>query len=380
MPQQQLASWLALYHMPGLSTLQLCKLCEHFGSPAGVLKADPAQLAALSIDRKSLAAIRYQQTKGCLPESVRVQVDYDLAWLAAAPARFILSPDSEHYPPLLNQIADAPPVLYGEGSLSVLSSPMLAMVGTRKPSSAGRRLARRFSRALGEAGMTICSGLALGIDGESHQGAMDGGGRTVAVLGSGLERLYPARNKNLLGAMLAGGGAVVSEFPLRAEPLPWRFPQRNRIVTGLSLGVLVVEAAKRSGSLISARCAIEQGREVFTLPGSPDNPQARGCHALIREGALLVERPEDIIAELGHFSDRYHPEKQEDATPAQRLSALEQRIMAAVGYDQSSITCLQSETGLDVGTLTSSLSALELKGCLVRDGAAFVRTVSSDDA
>lgn len=384
MSQQQLASWLALYHLPTLPTTWLRTLCTHFGSAAAVLSADTTQLSALSVDREAVSAIRFHQQCGRFPEALGARIEYDLDWLAADGDRFILTPDHDEYPLLLREIADAPPVLYGEGCRAVLTSPMLAMVGTRKPSSTGRRLARRFSRALGQAGMTICSGLALGIDRESHLGALQGGGRTVAVLGSGLERIYPSRNRALLADMLSAEGAVISEFPLTAEPLPWRFPQRNRIVTGLSLGVLVVEAARRSGSLISARCATEQGREVFTVPGTPDNPQARGCHALLRDGAILVETAEDIMAELGHFSGRYSTgeENPQQLTlpPAVELDEMEQRVLSAAGFDRFTLTSLQAETGLDVRTLTATLSALEIKGCLVRDGVAFLRAVSGDDA
>jgi DNA processing protein len=202
------------------------------------------------------------------------------------------------YPPLLREIPQAPPVLFVHGDPDCLRVPQLAMVGTRNPTPSGRETARQFAAHLAGAGMIITSGLALGIDAAAHQGALAGGGRTIAVMGTSLDRVYPAKHRDLARA-IAERGALVSELPTGTPALAENFPRRNRLISGLALGVLVVEAALQSGSLITARLALDQGREVFAIPGSIHNPLAKGCHALIRQGAKLVETANDIVEELG---------------------------------------------------------------------------------
>lgn len=206
--------------------------------------------------------------------------------------------DDPGYPALLAEVADAPPLLYVEGAPETLERPQLAMVGSRRASPAGLGTAWSFARSLAQGGFAITSGLALGIDGAAHEGALEVGGATVAVLGTGLRRLYPRRHEALARRIVEGGGALVSELPLDSPPLPANFPRRNRIISGLSLGVLVVEASPASGSLITARLAAEQGREVYAIPGSIHHPGARGCHQLIRDGALLVESVGHVLEAL----------------------------------------------------------------------------------
>jgi len=206
--------------------------------------------------------------------------------------------DQPDYPALLAEISDAPPLLFVAGDPGILDKPQLAMVGSRRASRPGMDTAAAFSRSLAGAGFVITSGLALGIDAAAHQGALDVGGQTVGVLGTGLEKFYPQRNRRLADAMIASGSAVLSEFPLDAGPTASNFPRRNRIISGLSLGVLVVEASVASGSLITARLAAEQGREVYAIPGSIHHPGAKGCHQLIRDGAMLVETIEHILEAL----------------------------------------------------------------------------------
>ena len=231
-----------------------------------------------------------------LPEADRCGVDEDLERLAALGAKVIGAADPE-MPPPLRAIPDPPAVLFVRGELAALSAFQIAIVGSRRATRAGGRIAHRLAGELAGRGLVVTSGLAQGIDAEAHRGALEAGGRTVAVLGSSLDRIYPASHRRL-AERIADQGALVSEFPFGTSPVPWNFPWRNRIISGLSLGVLVVEAAERSGSLITARLGAEQGREVFAVPGSILNPLAAGCHRLLRDGAKLVERAEDVVEEL----------------------------------------------------------------------------------
>ena len=230
------------------------------------------------------------------PERPGHRADRDLACLHALGALVIGAHDPE-MPLRLKAIPDAPAVLFVRGDPGVLSAPQVAVVGSRRATPAGARIARRLAAELASRGVVVTSGLAQGIDAEAHLGALDAGGRTIAVLGSSLDRVYPAGHRSL-AERIAEQGALVSEFPFDTRPMPWNFPWRNRIISGLSLGVLVVEAADRSGSLVTARLAADQGRDVFAVPGSILNPLAAGCHRLLRDGAKLVERVEDVLEEL----------------------------------------------------------------------------------
>lgn len=222
-----------------------------------------------------------------------------LAWCKAAPGRVLLHPNHPKWPSLLAELTDPPPVLWAWGNLDSLSMPVVAIVGSRHPSDVGRRYAHHFARALAAAGSCIVSGMALGIDAQAHEGALAASGATVAVLGSGLDCPYPRQHRDLMRRIIGGGGLVLSEHPPTTNARAAFFPRRNRIITGMSKGVIVVEAAMRSGSLISARLALEQNRDVFALPGAPDAPASEGCHQLIRQGATLVTRPEHVMEELG---------------------------------------------------------------------------------
>jgi DNA processing protein len=264
-------------------------LMEAFGSASKAISAPASAWRALGLPATCAEARR-------APE-VRDGAAHALAWLDG-PAQHLLMWDQPEYPALLAQISDPPPLLFVAGDPSILEKPQLAMVGSRRASRPGMDTAAAFSRILAGAGFVITSGLALGIDAAAHQAALDVGGLTVGVLGTGLENFYPQRNRRLAEAMIAQGSAVVSEFPLDAAPHASNFPRRNRIISGLSLGVLVVEASVASGSLITARLAAEQGREVYAIPGSIHHPGARGCHQLIRDGAALVETVEHILEAL----------------------------------------------------------------------------------
>jgi DNA processing protein len=288
-------------------------------------------------------------------------IDEELEWAQQAGNRILALQDAD-FPKLLRELNDSPPVLYVRGDCEVLATLQLAMVGSRKPTGAGRRTAFEFARYLAACGLTITSGLALGIDTASHAGALRDGGLTVAVMGSGHRHVYPRENA-ALAEEIAGTGALVSELPLHAPPRKEHFPQRNRLLSGLSAGVLVVEAATRSGSLITARLANEQGREVFAVPGSIHSPQSRGCNALIRNGAKLVETAEHILEELAPFAAA----ARESAAPRSEsggngLQGDYQALLDAVDFAPTAVDTLVESTGRSVAEVSSMLLILELQG------------------
>lgn len=288
-PPAELEARLRLHRLPELGPKRFMTLMKAFGSASNAISAPASAWRALGLPAQCAEARR-------APE-IRDGAAHALAWLDG-PAHYLLMWDQPDYPALLAQINDAPPLLFVAGDTSILEKPQLAMVGSRRASRPGMDTAAAFSRSLAGAGFVITSGLALGIDAAAHQAALDVGGQTIGVLGTGLENFYPQRNRRLAEAMIAQGSAVLSEFPLDAPPHASNFPRRNRIISGLSLGVLVVEASVASGSLITARLAAEQGREVYAIPGSIHHPGARGCHQLIRDGAALVETVEHILEAL----------------------------------------------------------------------------------
>ncbi|HEX2139035.1 MAG TPA: DNA-processing protein DprA [Woeseiaceae bacterium] len=288
------------------------------------------------------------------------------AWLAA-PGNHIVEPGSPDYPELLHQIGDPPARLYVRGNLEALGLPSLAIVGSRNPTRGGMRNAYEFAKHLGASGFCIVSGLAEGIDSAAHEGALAADVPTVAWLGHGIDTIYPAVNRGLAERITARG-ALVSEFPLGSGPRRHHFPARNRLISGTSLGVLVVEAARRSGSLITARLAAEQGREVFAIPGSIHNALSRGCHQLIREGAKLVESADDIVGEIGPLAGHLMQNTQ-TATPSETTAStlLTQdpdyaSLLEALGHDPRSTDELAAESGLTIGQVSSMLLILELEG------------------
>ncbi|GAB4350631.1 MAG: DNA-processing protein DprA [Immundisolibacter sp.] len=265
--------------------------------------------------------------------------------------------DQPGYPSRLAQIADPPPVLLMQGEASVLDAPQIAIVGSRNATPAGRDIAYELAAALAEAGLSVTSGLAEGIDAAAHRGALAAGGGTLAVLGTGPDRVYPRQHKELAHAISAGG-LLISEQPVGTPPRPFNFPRRNRIISGLSLGVLVVEAGPRSGSLITARLAADQGREVFAVPGGIHNPLARGCHALIREGAKLVESVTDILEELPAVPSGQMAAK---AAPSTR-DAQDHPLLACLGDSPASVDLLVQRSGLTVDEVSTMLLTLQLDG------------------
>jgi len=277
--------------------------------------------------------------------------------------------DQPDYPALLAQISDAPPLLFVAGDPQILEKPQLAMVGSRRASRPGMDTAAAFSRSLAGAGFVITSGLALGIDAAAHQAALDVGGRTVGVLGTGLENFYPQRNRRLADAMIASGSAVLSEFPLDTAPSAGNFPRRNRIISGLSLGVLVVEASVASGSLITARLAAEQGREVYAIPGSIHHPGARGCHQLIRDGAVLVETIEHILEGLRGWQQLPFSTQTPAATSSHPLLTL---LHAAPHTTEA----LADASGWTLPKVLATLTELEMDGRAVCENGRWFARVS----
>jgi DNA processing protein len=285
---------------------------------------------------------------------------------ASKPSQHIIDQQSDDFPGLLRQISNPPERLFVAGNLDALHLPALAIVGSRNPTRQGRQNAYEFAKHLGRSGFCIVSGLATGIDTAAHEGALDGGAMTVAFLGHGIDRVYPAANEGLATRIIANG-AVCSEFPLGSDPRREHFPQRNRLISGLSLGTLVVEAAKRSGSLISARLASEQGREIFAIPGSIHNPMSRGCHQLIRQGAKLVESAADIVSELGPLVEHLMQAPEEPASSKQdrrKPDADYEMLIEAMGFDPATVDELADRSGLTIDHVSSMLLILELEGII----------------
>ena len=291
----------------------------------------------------------------------------------------LISDDDSRYPRLLRETSRCPPILYVKGNANTLALPQIAIVGSRNPSPIGQELAFEFAQQLAGAGFSITSGLALGIDACAHRGALasDDGveSRTIAVLGSALNCMYPKRNRRLADDIVASGGAIVSEFALDTEALPQHFPQRNRIVSGLSCGTLVVEAALKSGSLITARCALQQNREVFAIPGSIRNPVSRGCNAMIKSGAKLVETPMDVICELESLIEFTRSElRQKNVTPTEAVSSVAHNILLdAVGFEPTSIDQIAERSFIPLEQLLPSLLQLELDGRIENTGLGYIR-------
>lgn len=288
----------------------------------------------------------------------------------------LIDHEMNEYPSLLRKIDNPPPVLFVKGSVEALSFPQLAFVGSRNASVSGLETAFSFAHYLASAGITVTSGFALGIDGRAHLGALSAGGVTIAVLGSGIDRIYPASHVSMVEKIIAQGGAVISEFLPGTKPHPGNFPRRNRIISGLSLGVLVVEAALKSGSLITARYAIEQNRDVFAIPGSIHNPLSRGCHALIRDGAVLVETAEDIACELSHWLTAQPNCKADDEQKhsfSELQSDAERQLWRSLDFNPVDVDHLAVRSGLSAHELLPILMAWVLEGRIRQDGNDFRR-------
>ncbi len=340
-----LSAWLRLTLIPGIGGETQRKLLAAFGLPEAIFAAGRLATRAVVGDRADLL----------FDADPTASIEQALAW-ADTPGHHILALDDNAYPPALLEIPDPPNILYVRGNPDLLKARGLAMVGSRNATPQGIQTAESFAKTLAAHGLCIVSGLALGIDAAAHRGALASEGKTVAVIGTGADRLYPARNKEL-ALRIAEHGAIVSEFPLGTPAIAANFPRRNRIISGLSRGVLVVEAAPESGSLITARLAAEQGREVFAIPGSIHSPVARGCHQLIKQGAKLVETARDVLEELGSSEE---VPAVETPSPNGEQTAL----ITALGHDPCSLDELVERTGQSTEQLLGELLTLELSGQL----------------
>lgn len=353
--RDELGAWLRLLGAPGLGRESIRRLLAAFGSPDRVLRAAPGAWAQVVGSHKAAALAR-------APASWAAQVEATLTWLGTQEnePRHLIPLGDPHYPALLLEAPDPPLFLYAIGRSDLLCAEALAIVGSRSPSAQGSANAQAFAQHLSRAGVTVVSGLALGIDAAAHAGGLGGVGGTIAVVGTGLDSVYPRRNRDL-AARIARGGLILSEYALGTPPLPANFPRRNRIIAGLARGTLVVEAALRSGSLITARLANEAGREVFAIPGSILSPHARGCHALIKDGAQLVESAEEILESLGR---PWRPSTGESRAPA--AADPDQALLEALGHDPVTLDALAARTGRSAADLNIRLLNLELEGRLAR--------------
>ncbi|MBU0600968.1 MAG: DNA-processing protein DprA [Gammaproteobacteria bacterium] len=337
------AAWLRLTLTHGLGLESQRRLLSVLGPPERIFAASGTAIAAAVGERAARALAAFDGD---------ADVARALEWLAQ-PGNHLITLADKAYPAALLEIPDPPTVLYVKGRVELLNARALAIVGARNATAQGVTTAGQFARELSRGGLTIVSGLALGCDAAAHAGALDGPGSTIAVIGTGADRIYPSRNQDL-ARRIAESGAVVSEFPLGTPALRENFPRRNRIISGLSRGVLVVEAAARSGTLITARLAGDQGREVFAIPGSIHSPLSKGCHQLIRQGAKLVDDARDILSELG-----------QDPVPAVAdndcVSPDQKNLLEAMGFDPVGVDMLAQHTGLTADTLSAMLLALELE-------------------
>jgi len=342
-----LASWLQLTLTPGLGAAALRAMLQRFGLPRSILERKRAELSAFARP-EVIASLDSAQVKEAVARA--------LAW-ASAPGHHIVTLGDDSYPRLLLEIPDPPPLLYAAGALELLQHPSLAVVGSRNATAQGEGNAESFAQALSDAGFAIVSGLALGIDAAAHRGGLAGRASTIAVLGTGIDIRYPRRNAQL-AELIAARGLLVSEFALGTPPAAANFPRRNRLISGLAQGCLVVEAALASGSLITARAAADQGREVFALPGSIHSPLSKGCHALIKTGAKLVESADDVLAELGGF----RPSGSASTTAALAAEPDGGGLLAHMGHDPVDVDALCTRAGLSAEQVSSELLRLELDG------------------
>lgn len=344
--------WLRLLRTDGIGRQGARLLLAACGSPEGVFAAQAATWRELLGPAAALAL-------ATAPKDHVDKLAATLAWLAADDSRCLLALGDPRYPPQLLASPDPPLLLYAQGNVELLAAPSVAVVGSRNPSAQGSDNARAFAEHLSQAGLAIVSGLALGIDGAAHEGGLAGRGSTIAVMGTGADRIYPARHR-ALAHRIASQGLLLTEFEIGTSPLPANFPQRNRIIAGLARGTLVVEAALRSGSLSTARAAVEAGREVFAIPGSIHSPQSRGCHWLIKQGAKLVESADDILGELDWSAKAPRPSAR--AATATGGDAL----LDALGHDPATIDALGARTGCSAAELNARLLELELDGHVAR--------------
>ena len=363
MEREELEGWLRLALTPGIGNTTLRRLLAAFGLPQAVFDQPDAALNPF------LTKLQTQALRAA-PPLLAAQLDATWRWLHAdgAGERRVVTLGDPVYPAALLQIEDPPPMLYLIGMAPSPWPAAIAVVGSRNPTPQGLANARQFARSFAQAGFSVVSGLALGVDGAAHEGALEGAAKgqlaTVAVVGTGLDRVYPRQHLQL-SHRIASDGLLVSEYPIGTPPLAENFPRRNRLIAALSQGTVVVEAALRSGSLITARQAAEQGRDVFAIPGSIHSPQSRGCHALLKEGAKLVETAQDVLEDM-HLPGRPHPVRDAPGAAAPNEDTPEDGLLSALGFDPVSLDALVARTGIAPAWLQGRLLELELQGKLAR--------------
>jgi DNA processing protein len=359
--RDEFSAWLRLLETPGVGRESARALLARFGSAEAVISASTAARASVVTAGAASALARS-------PEHFETRRDAAWRWLNAGDGetRDVIVVGDARYPRLLLESADPPLLLYARGRIELLQAPAIAIVGSRNPTPQGLDNARAFATHLSRAGWLVVSGLALGIDGAAHEGGLDGGSGTIAVVGTGLDQIYPSRHRALT-ARIAAEGLLISEFAIGTPALPEHFPIRNRIIAGLGRGTLVVEAALQSGSLITARLASESGRDVFAIPGSIHSPLARGCHALIKQGAKLVDSAADIVDELPALASVSTSARGENAAPsAPTAAATKDPILDALGFDPIGLDALIARTGRSASELSAKLLDLELQGRVAR--------------
>lgn len=351
--------WLALSRIPGVGNVLYKRLISAFGTPEKVFQRSADEL-------RSIEGIRAGTIEGIVGFKGDDWAEKELQSVQKRGIRLITQMDDD-YPALLKTIYDPPPLLYMRGNIIKADTNALAVVGSRNASSYGRETTKRLAQGLARYGFTIVSGLARGIDTTAHRGALEAGGRTLAVLGSGIDKVYPWENRRL-GEDIVHAGAILSEFPLGTAPEACHFPARNRIISGLSLGVVIIEASFRSGSLITARLALEQGREVFAVPGNINSPSSTGTNRLIKEGAKLVTDPEDIIEEFFIQAEdvTLTPERSCTSSPAEQIGAEDKKVLDLLESNPIHIDELIHKSGLSTGIMAGLLLDLELKGLIIQ--------------
>ncbi len=375
---EELKAWITLWRVPGVGSKTYQKLLASFADPSAVFGASQSSLLSAGISQKLAEKIKAHNDL-----STTNTADTDIEWLQSANNHSIITIHCNDYPALLKRIDNPPPILFIKGNSNILNDPQLAIIGSRNPTKSGTDNAVSFAKHLGKTGLCITSGLALGIDGSAHQGALQANAPTIAVIATGIDRVYPAVHRDLAHKIVENG-AIVSEFPIGTQPKAENFPRRNRIISGLSHGTLVVEAALQSGSLITARLAMEQNREVFAIPSSIHNPLAKGCHQLIRQGAKLVETADDILEEMASVIDLndldtlpYKGDNQDQ--PTQIISTAEkedeeknnaeyQIVLDKMGFDPTPIDQLVIDTGYSPEALSAMLLMLELQNKISSNG------------
>ena len=418
---KELIAWLSIWRLPGVGPQLFQLLKQRVGCLEKLFFLDKDQLLHAGMSVKTASVLQNLEFEiflenvsyhgSCKNTNLLIEgVKQDLIWLGHD-SNHLLVIDDPHYPDYLKAIHTPPPLLFVKGNLNILNDFQIGIVGSRNASRIGHDNTRAFTNHLVEQGFTITSGLALGIDSVAHQAALDSGGKTIAVVANGLDQVYPKRHLKLAREIVDSGGALISEFPIAVQPRPQYFPRRNRIISGLSQGVLVIEAALKSGSLITARYAMEQGREVFAIPGSIHNPLSKGCHSLIKQGAALVESGEDILSELqlrgievetlqchdtevldNNSSEKEMTPPQLNKTPVDNtteqncqasefggeLKDIEEKIIKIMEYEVVTLDFLVEKTGIETSILASALIMLELQNRIIQEAGGY--TLASENA